>query len=147
MEQIDAEKINSITVTTADLSRPYEVLGIVYFQTTNRGLFGNSPYRRLSKRYKNEPYSLLLPEVQPSPSKSVDAVAWLSKLDFKGGFEGSVGAKHFDKAFYICMAEIKSRAAKQDANAVVGLRYKCFLDTDQYSCFYMQMYGTAVKYT
>ena len=38
----DIEAINAILITTADLSRPYEVIGPIYFQTTNRGYWINS---------------------------------------------------------------------------------------------------------
>ncbi len=89
----DIEKIKSVPVTTEDLKRDYEIKGPVYFQTTNRGLWGISPFKRLLRRYKKEPFSLLIPAIEPSPRKIADTIQWISRFDLNGGIEGSGGCK------------------------------------------------------
>lgn len=42
---------NEIIVTTGDFSAPYEVLGLVYFQVSNVGVF-SSHYDKLTKAYE-----------------------------------------------------------------------------------------------
>ena len=37
---------HDIIVTTGDLKRDYRVLGPVYFQVSNKGLFGSDRFRR-----------------------------------------------------------------------------------------------------
>ena len=143
----DIEAINAVLITTADLNRPYEVIGPIYFQTTTRGYWFNSPFRKLNRRYKKHPWADLLPPVEPSPKKAFDEIAWLSKFDLRGGFENSVGSKYFDRAFYIAMAELKRRTFRAGGQALVGLRCQNWLDTNQYASFYLQAYGTAVKFT
>lgn len=144
-DAVDA--INAIAVTTENISRPYEIIGPVYFQTTNRGFWFNSPFRRLSRLYRRSPWAELLAPVKPSPGKKIDEVAWMSRFDLRGGFENSVGSKHFDRAFYIAVAELRRRAFLAGGHALIGFRCQNWLDTNQYACFYLQTYATAVKFT
>ena len=60
--------------------------------------------------------------------------------------EWSVGAEDFDKAFYICLQELKKRALRLNADAIIWLRQNMELDTVGIQYFYLQMYGTAVKF-
>ncbi len=60
--------------------------------------------------------------------------------------EWSVGQSDFELAFYIAVQELKCRAALLDADAIVGMRQDIDLDTNAFACFYLQIYGTAVKY-
>ena len=60
--------------------------------------------------------------------------------------EFSVGQNDFDKAFFIVVEELKKRAARMGADAVIGMRQDIDLDTNAFTYFYLQMYGTAVKF-
>ena len=58
----------------------------------------------------------------------------------------SVGQNDFNKAFFIVVEELKKRAARMGADAVIGMRQDIDLDTNAFTYFYLQMYGTAVKF-
>lgn len=60
--------------------------------------------------------------------------------------EFSVGQNDFDKAFFIAVEELKKRAARMGADAVIGMRQDIDLDTNAFTYFYLQMYGTAVRF-
>ncbi|MCF2554417.1 heavy metal-binding domain-containing protein [Faecalicatena contorta] len=60
--------------------------------------------------------------------------------------EWSVGQNDFEKAFYITVEELKKRAVILGADAIVCMRQDIDLDTNGFAYFYLQMYGTAVKY-
>ena len=60
--------------------------------------------------------------------------------------EFSVGQNDFDKAFFFVVEELKKRAARMGADAVIGMRQDIDLDTNAFTYFYLQMYGTAVKF-
>ncbi len=60
--------------------------------------------------------------------------------------EFSVGQSDFEKAFYIAVQELKKRAKLLDAHAIVGMRQDIDLDTTAFQHFYLQMYGTAVRF-
>lgn len=127
-----AEKI---IVTTCDLKEDYEVIAPVYFQLSNKGVF-SSTYSELYQKYRDKLYQ-----------KKKQGVLSDSKADW--GFlygEWSVGQNEFDKAFYIAVEELKVRAAALGADAIIGMRQDIDLDTNGFSYFYLQMYGTAVKF-
>ena len=44
------------------------------------------------------------------------------------------------------LEELKKRAARMGADAVIGMRQDIDLDTNAFTYFYLQMYGTAVKF-
>ena len=44
---------DAITVTTGDLKRDYEIIGPVYFQVSNKGVF-SSALSKLAKQYSKE---------------------------------------------------------------------------------------------
>ena len=60
--------------------------------------------------------------------------------------EWSVGQNDFEKAFYIAVEELKLRAMQLGADAIIGMRQDIDLDTNGFAFFYLQMYGTAVKF-
>jgi hypothetical protein len=137
-------RAKSICVTTTDISKPYEIISPIIYNTTNRGIF-SSLYKRLLKKYSTSPYEELLIVPDLSPQKNRDGISLLSLFDFSMGFEGSVGQGNFDSAFYMSLAEIKLRASQLGGNAIVGLKVDFDLDTTNFGCFYLQMYGTVVK--
>lgn len=126
---------NKIIVTTTDLKTEYEVLGPVYFSVSNKGLFG-SQLGTLVKKYKGE-IENLKKESLLNPGKPDWGFLW-------GEF--SAGQNDFDKAFYVAVQELKERASILSADAIVGLRQDIDLDTNGFQYFYLQMYGTAVKF-
>lgn len=125
-----------IKVTTADLKENYEILGPVYFQVSNKGIF-SSGLSKLVKKYKKEIESL---------KKSKQAS---DENRFDWGFlygEYSFGMQNnFDEAFFISVRELQKRAELLGADAIVGMRQDIDLDTNHFQFFYLQMYGTAVK--
>jgi uncharacterized protein YbjQ (UPF0145 family) len=60
--------------------------------------------------------------------------------------EFSAGQNDFDKAFFISVQELKARASILKADAIISMRQDLDLDTNGFQYFYMQMYGTAVKF-
>ena len=128
-------KRGNIIVTTTDLKEDYEVIGPVYFQVSNKGIF-SSQLSRLISHYSNELNTL-----------KNNGLIGGNKSDW--GFlygEFSVGQNDFDKAFYVAVEELKARAALLGGNAIVGMRQDIDLDTTNIQHFYLQIYGTAVKF-
>jgi hypothetical protein len=60
--------------------------------------------------------------------------------------EWSAGQNDFEKAFFVAVQELKERAGKMGADAIIGMRQDIDLDTNAFQSFYLQMYGTAVRY-
>jgi uncharacterized protein YbjQ (UPF0145 family) len=122
--------------TTLDLKQDYEILGPIYFQISNKGFF-SSQLSKLSKIYENE-----------IAIKRKEQLMDNQKFDW--GFlygELSYGMQNeFDKAFYISVRELEKKAIKMGADAVIGMRQDIDLDTVNFQYFYLQMYGTAVKF-
>jgi predicted RNA-binding Zn-ribbon protein involved in translation (DUF1610 family) len=50
------------------------------------------------------------------------------------------------KKFFIAVEELKKRAAMLSADAIIGMRQDIDMDTSTFQFFYLQMYGTAVKF-
>lgn len=109
--------------------------GPVYFSLSNKGLFG-SQLGTLIKKYKVE-----LENMKKENALSTERPDW----GFLWG-EFSAGQNDFDKAFYVAVQELKSRASMLSADAIIGLRQDIDLDTTGFQHFYLQMYGTAVKF-
>lgn len=126
--------MSKIIVTTGDLKEDYEVIGPVYFQVSNKGLFG-STLSTLVKQYQAE-----IRAMKTSGSMSEDKSDW----GFLYG-EWSVGQSDFEKAFFVATEELKKRAEMVGADAVIAMRQDIDLDTNGFAHFYLQMYGTAVK--
>ena len=128
--------MNEIIVTTGDLKQDYEILGPVYFQISNKGLFSNA-ISKLSKKYMNE-----IKELKKSGLANKEKADW-------GWIYGeySFGMQNdFDKAFFIAVKELQERAKIVGADAIIGMRQDIDMDTTHFQYFYLQMYGTAVKY-
>lgn len=125
----------NIIVTTGDLKQDYEVIGPVYFQVSNKGIF-SSALGKLVKKYSEE-----ISKMKKEGTMSGEQVDW----GFLYG-EWSVGQSDFEKAFFVAVEELKVRAAMVGADAIIGMRQDIDLDTNGFQFFYLQMYGTAVKY-
>jgi hypothetical protein len=126
---------NRIVVTTGDVNREYEILGPVYFQVSNKGLFSNQ-LGKLSRQYEEE-----ISEMKRQGQLADRKADW----GFLYG-EFSVGQGDFEKAFFVAVQELKKRASLLGADAIVCMRQDIDLDTNAFQFFYLQMYGTAVKF-
>lgn len=129
------ESSKSVIVTTIDLKEEYEIIGPVYYQISNKGIFAST------LDVKKQEYSKVLSERQTSGMMSDQ------KPDY--GFlvgEWTVGQNDFDAAFYIAVDELKLRAKRMGADAIVGMHQDIDIDTNGFSYFYLQIYGTAVRF-
>ena len=124
-----------ISVTTGDLKQDYEILGPVYFQVSNKGIFSNA-LAKLAKQYEAE-----IAQMKKQGQIGQARADW----GFLYG-EFSVGQSDFEKAFFVAVQELKKRAALLGANAIISMRQDIDLDTNSFQFFYLQMYGTAVKF-
>lgn len=129
--------VRKILVTTADLHRDYVVLGPVYFQVSNKGIFGVSALSKIVKEYGDE-IAQMKKQGQMDQSRADWGVLY---------GEWSVGQSDFEKAFFVAVQELKKRAALLGADAIISMRQDIDLDTTAFQHFYLQMYGTAVKFT
>lgn len=98
MEEIEKSRENMI-VTTGDLKQEYDVIGYVYFQLSNKGIF-TSTYTDLLQKYTDK-----IRDLQKNKLLSKEKVDW----GFLYG-EWSVGQNDFEKAFYVAVEELKKRA-------------------------------------
>ena len=126
----------NMIVTTGDIKRDYEILGPVYFQVSNKGIF-SSTLSKLANQYSNE---------IAAAKKQGQVGAAKADWGFLYG-EFSVGQSDFEKAFFVAVQELKKRAAILGADAIVGMRQDIDIDTNAFQFFYLQMYGTAVRMT
>jgi hypothetical protein len=133
--QLDLQAKKPIVVTTGDVKRDYEVIGPVYFQVSNKGLFSSS----LSKLVKQ--YSADIADAKKQGQVGGARADW----GFLYG-EWSVGQSDFEKAFFVAVQELNKRAGLLGADAVIGMRQDIDLDTTTFQFFYLQTYGTAVKF-
>lgn len=122
--------------TTLDLKQDYEILGPIYFQISNKGFF-SSQLSKLSKIYENE--IALKRKEQLMDNQKFDWGFLYGELSY--GMQNE-----FDKAFYIAVRELEKKAIRMGADAVIGMRQDIDLDTVNFQYFYLQMYGTAVKF-
>lgn len=127
--------MSNVIVTTGDLKRDYDILGPVYFQVSNKGLFG-SALSNYVKKYQAE-----IQAMKKRGTMSQDRADW----GFLYG-EWSVGQSDFEKAFYIATEELKKRGEMVGADAIICMRQDIDMDTNGFAFFYLQMYGTAVKF-
>ena len=129
------DNANAIIVTTGDLRQAYEVIGPVFFQVSNKGIL-SSQLSRLAKKYAEE-----IAQMREQGQIGESGSDW----GFLVG-EWSVGQSSFEQAFYIAVQELKKRAAMLKADAIVGIRQDIDLDTNAFQFFYLQIYGTAVRF-
>jgi uncharacterized protein YbjQ (UPF0145 family) len=124
----------SVIVTTGDIKENYEIVGPVYFQISNKGIFSNQVVQ-LSNEYRNE-----ITQMRSSGQIGGFKIDW----SFIYG-EWTVGQSLFEQAFYVSVQELKKRAMFLDADAIIAMRQDIDLDTTGFQFFYLQMYGTAVR--
>ena len=127
-------------VSTGEIGQPYEVIGLVYFHITNKGLF-SSQFKRLEEAYREK-----IDEWNRSGQATGVRTGFGDLVLALGVGEWSAGHNVFDKAFFIAVEELKKRAALLGADAITFLRQDIDLDTTGFQYFYLQMYGTAVRF-
>ena len=128
------QKVNAVIVTTGDLKEDYEIIGPVFFQVSNKGIFSSTLSELVNK------YSAEIEEMKNNALMSERRTDW----GFLWG-EYSVGQNDFEKAFFVATQELKKRALMLGGDAVVYMRQDIDLDTSGFQYFYLQMYGTVVK--
>jgi len=126
--------MSNILVTTGDLHKEYTIIGPVYFQVSNKGIF-SSALSTLIEYYQAE-----LEQLKNQGQLSKNRQDWGILYG-----EMSAGQNDFEKAFYVAVQELKKRASLLGANAIIGMKQDIDLDTTAFQYFYLQMYGTAVK--
>lgn len=139
-KEAEQGKRKSFPVTTVDLHRPYEVICPLFFQLSNKGLFGGSTYDVLATEYREE-----------ISKRKADGIFSLETSASQQLLEvlldpRAVGHNSFDAAYYIAVEELKRRAFLVGADGIVGLHADFDLDTNGYQFFYLQVYGTAVRF-
>lgn len=125
-----------IIVTTTDLQYPYRVIAPIYFQTSNKGLF-SSTLGKLKQKYKEEIEAMKRQGTISRPQLDLGFI-WYGEF--------SIGQNDFEAAFYVSVREMQNRAWQMKADAIVGMRQDIDLDTSGWQFFYLQMYGTAIRY-
>jgi hypothetical protein len=133
-EMLNEAANDAFLVTTCDIHVPYVVIGPVYFQVSNKGVF-SSHLTSLVKQYQSQ-----LAMMKSQGQIGRERADW----GFLYG-EWSVGQSDFEKAFYVAVEELKKRARMVGADAIIGLRQDIDIDTQGFQYFYLQMYGTAVR--
>ena len=130
----------NMIVSTGDINKDYEIIGPVYFQVSNKPE-GFSP-STLSE-YKE----IYITEIeQLKQSGKVEQIETGSvKWECVFG-EWCLGQSSFEIAFFIAVEELKKRAKMLGADGIIFMRQDIDLDKEAFQYFYLQMYGTAVRY-
>jgi hypothetical protein len=130
----------NMIVSTGDINKNYEIIGPVYFQVSNKPE-GFSP-STLSE-YKE----IYIKEVeQLKQSGKVEEIQNGSvKWECVFG-EWCLGQSSFEIAFFIAVEELKKRGRMLGADGIIFMRQDIDLDKEAFQYFYLQMYGTAVRF-
>lgn len=150
----DLIQIQKIFVTTTDIKREYDIIGPVFYQINDAGsgkmIFQKQKeYRSVINVLKDQNQ---LVNQNASITESIGALSGMIELFSTGDISASTkdllgnGHNQFDEAFFISVEEIKKRAYYMGADAIIGMKEELNLDTNGFQHFYMQMYGTAVKF-
>jgi len=126
-------------VSTGDIPYTYNIIGPVYFQVSNKGIF-SSQLSKLKKEYDSYIKELQKQGQAGKSHMGGGEIAWALLAG-----EWSVGQTDFDKAFFIAVEELKKKAKALGADAIIYMRQDIDMDTNSFQYFYLQMYGTAVK--
>lgn len=150
----DLIQIQKISVTTTDIKRDYVIIGPVFYQINDTGS-GKMIFQK-QKEYRSVINALKdqnqLVNQNTSITESIGALSGMIELFSTGDISASTkdllgnGHNQFDEAFFISVEELKKRAYYMGADAIIGMKEELNLDTNGFQHFYMQMYGTAVKF-
>ena len=128
-EEIESS-MSKMNVSTSDSSIPYEVIGPVYYQINNRDLFSDEDII-------TQEYTEYFDDLNQMLANGQENFGW-----FYGNY--SIGENCFDIAFYIAVEELKKRAILMGADAIICMKQDIKMEID--NNFFLQMYGTAIKY-
>jgi hypothetical protein len=130
----------NMIVSTGDINKEYEIIGPVYFQVSNKPE-GFSP-SRLSE-YKDNYIKEVEQLKRSGKVEEIDdgSVKWECVFG-----EWCLGQSSFEIAFFIAIEELKKRAKMLGANGIIFMRQDIDLDKEAVQYFYLQMYGTAVRF-
>lgn len=150
----DLIQIQKIFVTTTDIKREYDIISPVFYQINDAGS-GKMIFQK-QKEYRSVINALKdqnqLVNQNTSITESIGALSGMIELFSTGDISASTkdllgnGHNQFDEAFFISVEELKKRAYYMGADAIIGMKEELNLDTNGFQHFYMQMYGTAVKF-
>lgn len=145
---------HNIIVTTGDINKPYKIIGPVFYQINDAGS-GKMIYQK-QKEYRSVLNNLKdynqLSNQRTSFLETLGEITGILEIFAYGNLSESTkdlfGNNHqiYDEAFFISIEELKKRAYFVGADAIIGMREELNLDTNGFQHFYMQMYGTAVKF-
>lgn len=129
-----------IIVSTGDINKAYEIIGPVYFQVSNKPEgFEASTLSEYQKLYADEINQLK--NSDRTGGEGEGSAKWSC-----GWGEWCLGESNFEIAFFIAVEELKKRAAMVGADGIIYMRQDIDMDIEAFQFFYLQMYGTAVKY-
>jgi len=112
--------MKDIIISTVDINKDYTILGPVYDQVCNIGIF-KSKLSKLKKEYADK----------------IEDLKHANKWVF--------GEGDYGEAFFIITEELKKNAIKLGADAIIDMHQNLHYD-DNLSFYNMQIYGTAVKF-
>ena len=127
-------KLDIITVTTADLHEPYQIVGPIFTHVSNQGLF-SSRFTKLKKAYQEE-IAAMKAQLGESGTEPTGWAAITAELS---------SDNDFDSAFHIAVQELRKRALLIGADAIVGMRHDIDFNPQSAGTFYVMMYGTGVR--
>jgi Putative heavy-metal-binding len=131
----------NIQVTTGDLKQNYTIILPIFVQISNKGILKNE-FEKLEIKYQ-----ILLKDLQEKGVLTPEHKGKKDSLrELTGENKSDIVGLRMEKAFYIAIEELKKKAEKLDADAVVSMRYETDLVSGNHADFYLQMYGTAVKF-
>ena len=123
--------MKEIIVTTCDVKQDYQIICPVCVQISNNGALGKT-FNKLSKEY-------LSPKNQiETPTFDENTMVLLNNKN--------IDHSKFEQVFFIGVEELKKRAKSIGADAVIGLRQDFDLGENDFDYFYLQLYGTAIKF-
>ena len=129
-----------VIVSTGDIHKAYEIIGPVYFQVSNKPEgFDASTLSEYQELYAEEINHLQNSE--KTGGKREGSTEWACAWG-----EWCLGDSNFEIAFFIAVEELKKRAAMVGADGVIYMRQDIDMDLEAFQFFYLQMYGTAVKF-
>ena len=129
-----------IIVSTGDINKAYEIIGPVYFQVSNKPEgFETSTLLEYEELYAEE--INYLKNSERNGGMREGSTEWSC-----GWGEWCLGDSNFEIAFFIAVEELKKRAAMVGADGIIYMRQDIDMDIEAFQFFYLQMYGTAVKY-
>lgn len=127
--------MSHVIVTTGDLHQPYEILGPVCVQISNKGQLTHAlSLWAKSKQNKKE----------DSQNQNEDSANGADSDSAAGQLSSDLS--NFEQAFIAATEKLKKRGEMVSADAIICMRQNITMDENAIPTFYMHLYGTAVKF-